>query len=430
MSEPADLLDRVAELAGIESLHIDFYGREERVSAQTKTEILAAMGFDVATAEGLERSAAALENLPWQHMLEPVYVATADAAVVRIAVVLRAGDETSHAWRFVEESGKAQRGTFTAALLSLSGSRTIDGITFERRVLELTPAAPAGYHRLEIDAASAVVILAPARAYLPSPIERGAKLWGLAAQLYSLRSRRNWGIGDFTDLRSLAVLARQAGAAAVGVNPLHELDPSNPAAASPYSPSSRFFLNTLYLDVESIAEFAYCEPARALVASGEFARALVDLRTARLVDYVRVAARKREVLELLYATFRETRSESEARRRTFDDFVRAGGSALERLITFEALREYFVAQGVSGFGWSSWPAEYRSPHSPAVADFAQTQRVRLEFYAYLQWNAHEQLVRAATECTQMDIGLYCDLAVGADADGSDCWSDREVMLPE
>src|SRR5690606_18516394 len=121
---------------------------------------------------------------------------------------------------------------------------------------------------------------------------RGERVWGIAVQLYSLRSPRNWGMGDFGDLRELIELAAPLGCGIVGMNPLHALMPANPAHISPYSPSSREFLNVLYIDVESVEEFADCEPARNLVASESFQAELRRLRATDKVDYERVAAAK------------------------------------------------------------------------------------------------------------------------------------------
>src|SRR6185295_1990181 len=154
------------------------------------------------------------------------------------------------------------------------------------------------------------IVLEKAGSYQPERLAKGGRIWGLMVQLYGIRSERNWGIGDFSDLRVLVELAASLGAGALGVNPLHA------AYVSPYSPSSRHALNAVYLDLESIPEFGHCGEAQQLTKSRAFLSRLLQLRRAELVDYDGVRAAKNEVLELLYASFRKDR----ARRRRFAEW--------------------------------------------------------------------------------------------------------------
>ena len=269
------------------------------------------------------------------------------------------------------------------------------------------------------------------RCYLPRDMRDG-KIWALATQLYALRSRRNWGIGDFTDLASFARLAGQAGASAVGLNPLHALHPSNPAAASPYSPSSRLFLNVLYIDIERVPELAESPETEAAIADARFQERLASLRDTPLVDYPGVAAAKFEMLERLHHVFRANHGSRPYDRRmlSFRRFVRARGVALERLATYEALAEYFRARNPGAYGWWQWPTEYQRPNSAAVTAFAAEHGERINFYLYLQFLAHEQLSAAAASAREARVRLYCDLAVGVEVNGADAWSDPDAFAVE
>ena len=199
----------------------------------------------------------------------------------------------------------------------------------------------------------------------PHPAQEGSTS-GAAAQLYGVRSDRNWGIGDFTDLATLSEQWGARGAGIVGVSPLHALFPQQPWRASPYSPSSRLFRNTLYLDVEAIADYYECAEARAQVASAEFQATLAALRGAPLVDYAGVAAAKRSVVELLYRHFREHHlAPGGARANAFREYVAAGGDALHHHALFEALQEHFRRDDPAVWGWPAWPASYRDPAAPA-----------------------------------------------------------------
>ncbi len=268
----------------------------------------------------------------------------------------------------------------------------------------------------------------PAHAYLPPVLERG-RAWGFAINLYALRSSRNWGIGDFGDLLRFVRWSAEIGADTVGVNPLHALHYVEPEAASPYSPTSRYFLSPLYIDVEAAPEFTSPVPAaialRERVASAPFAQTLAELRAASHVAYARVARAKWSALGALYDIFRADRGE---RRSAFRAFVERGGERLERFAIYEALTERFSAGVGHVRGWLTWPVEYRDPRGDAVRTWAAQARRRVDYFKYLQWLASDQLAAAADAARALSIGLYLDVAVGVDVNSADVWSDPSAYV--
>lgn len=266
------------------------------------------------------------------------------------------------------------------------------------------------------------------RCFQPPLLANGARCWGFTVQLYSLRSKDNWGIGDFGDLRSLLRLAVLTGGAFVGVNPLHALFPARPQDASPYGASSRHFLNVLYIAVTRVADFEESEAAQRLIASPSFKARLAAVRDVPEVNYKAVAALKLAVLRLLFQEFRLRHVQaSTARAQSFRLFVDEGGEALRLHAVFDALDASFAAPD-RGAGWLGWPEAYRDPHSAAVREFAAANEERVQFYLYLQWIAHEQLddAQALARELGMPIGLYGDFAVGVSAAGSETWSDQRT----
>src|SRR5690606_27126390 len=147
------------------------------------------------------------------------------------------------------------------------------------------------------------LIVAPARCFEPEALQAGERLWGVAVQLYTLRSRANWGIGDFADLEQVVRHCALHGASFVGLNPLHALFPSNPGHFSPYSPSTRHFLNVLYIAVPQLPEFAECADASAQAASATFREEVDRLRATDTVDYAGVTRLKLPLLRKVYAHF-------------------------------------------------------------------------------------------------------------------------------
>jgi 4-alpha-glucanotransferase len=204
--------------------------------------------------------------------------------------------------------------------------------------------------------------------------------------------------------------------------------PDEPEHASPYSPASRLLLNILNIDVTAVPELLDCPEMRDLIASEAFGQNVLACRAKHLVDYAQVTTIKLSVLEKLFNTCRS--AAEPARWRAFEAFRRGQGETLERNCLFLALREHFAKQGASHADWHTWPEEYRDPASPAVARFAAENRHRVDFFAWLQWVADEQLGVAATTAKDrgMAIGLYRDLAVGADRAGAETWADSAAVV--
>ncbi|MFN0163063.1 MAG: 4-alpha-glucanotransferase [Burkholderiales bacterium] len=233
----------------------------------------------------------------------------------------------------------------------------------------------------------------PPTCHIPEDLKQGRRVWGLAVQLYALRSARNWGIGDFTDLGSLARVAAAAGAQAIGLNPLHARTLSRPDDASPYAPSSRLFLDPLSLDVKTVAGYDGAAALRAEAA--DFQARLAAVRALTRVDHASVCALKLEILGLAYTHWKQITSFGE--QTSLKQFREAmGADALEQFCTFEAAR--------------------LGATSPAGAVGAEPG-----FHAFLQWQCDQQLgtAAAAARTAGMRIGLYRDLAVGAAADGAE-----------
>ena len=393
MAEARDALERRAARYGIAPGFHDIWGQPHAASDATLAALLAQFGPEA------------------EHPRELPPAAAIEARAARWSLPLGiAGEARTLRWRVLEEGGATHEGE---AHCAPPGFR-----------LELTLSLPPGYHRLSVAGLSGetLLIAAPPRCYRPPALADGGRVWGPAVQLYALRSERNWGIGDFGDLAKLVELAAERGAGIIGLNPLHALFPHNPAHASPYSPSSRLQLNVLYVDVEAIDEFRECEPAQRRVRSAEFQARLGKLRAAPLVDYVGVAAAKFEVLELLYAHFRE-RGLSAA----FREFQDKSGPALRLHATYDALQAHFHAQAPATWGWPVWPEAFRSHDSPEVARFAGEHLERIEYYEYLQWQAERQLAQVSERCRArgLAVGLYLDLAVSVDRAGSDTWTQQE-----
>ncbi|MCC7486243.1 MAG: 4-alpha-glucanotransferase [Burkholderiales bacterium] len=426
----SDALDRLCEYCGIEIAYHDLWGKYRPAPERTKLMLLDAMGVTLGSADDAPAALAGAEARAWRPVLPPAKVVRAGAAPVAIEITVpqaRAG--TRFDWVLALESGASTAGTLTPDTLPRLATAEIAGATRIRVRFELPLAPPAGYHRLTLleagtEAATMPLIAAPARCYQSPLLEGTARTFGPAIQLYALRSARNWGIGDFGDLDAVLRLARAAGAGTVGLSPLHALHPSRPEEASPYRPSSRLWVNVMFLDVEAMADFAESAAARGRVAEPAFRQRVQALRATDLVDYAAAAGAKLEILELLFRDFKAVHLEHDtARAREFRAFRVEGGERLRLHALFEALQEHFSGGNSGDLGWRAWPREYHDPAGPAVAAFAKRAAQRVEYYEYLQWQADAQLAMIAERARDggAALGLYQDLAVGVHPGGAETW---------
>jgi len=269
-----------------------------------------------------------------------------------------------------------------------------------------------GVHRLRLADASlyseeAALVVAPGKAYAGT-FDRS---WIIAVQLYGLRSERNWGIGDFSDLQNLIRIGASLGAGGVGLNPLHALFDDRPSECSPYSPNSRLFLNPLYIDVESLPEF-----------TGAADSELAPLRRSTLVDYPAVAAAKWRALR---AAFEQFQSDPKSpRQAALKAFRNERAPLLTRFACFEVQRHRHNT------AWWDWPSEWQHPDDTKCAELcAGPDGGEVAFIEYVQWNADLQL-KACFDLTnelKMPVGLYLDVAVGVQAGGFDAWNEQVAI---
>jgi 4-alpha-glucanotransferase len=319
----------------------------------------------------------------------------------------------------VVRSGRPSRTELTAAAglpvqwKILAGPKVIAKGDTSDRAIEWPTDLPLGIYRLQVnDAANTEdvpLISAPERAF-GGEFDR---CWLIAVQLYGVRSGRNWGMGDFTDLASLIELADQLGADGIGLNPLHALFDDRPGDCSPYSPNSRLFLNALYIDVEKLPEFQ---------ADTGISDTLARLRAGDAVEYVSVAALKWQALRAAFAAFKA--NARPGRQEDFDTFRAERGALLSHFACFEALRHKF------GKPWWEWPEEWRQPDEARCAALRQGEDAgEIEFVEFVQWTADRQLGAAADLAKKlgMKVGLYLDVAVGVQADGFDAWNEQVAI---
>ena len=429
-------LERAAGLWGIEPEYWDIWGKRHFTSPEAVQAILGSMGV---SAGGREQVDAAVEERLWSTWSKPlpatlVLTGGTDSPSVEIHVAACLAAETIRIevqW----EDGGTERSTVSLDAVETTGEAVLRGERFLRKRLPLPAAAPLGYHDLRIAVHgiedSTRLIVTPERAFMPEALAGGGRVAGLGVALYGLRSNRNWGCGDFTDLDALTDWASaQAGVACIALNPLHAIANRQPYNTSPYLPACAFYRNLIYLDIERMEDFERSSRARRMRASAACEAEIVALRESRYVEYERVAALKLGFLKLLFLEFLKEYRRDTPRARQFRQYVEREGRLLDRFAVYSALDERIHQRSPDVWLWTDWPAGYQDPDSEATHEFARKSWRRVMLYKYIQWQIEIQLEASQQRALSsgMTIGLYHDLALATDRYGADLWAHRPFYV--
>lgn len=411
---PSETLLALARACGVSTeLHL-MDGAHHRSSRGAIVAALEAMGVRATTEEACQRSLDELEDYLWKRIVPPVTVVR-EGHHRRIAVHLPHGSEVSAVLRLEDgrEYPLEQADVVTPP-------RTVAGATIGRATFDLPTDLPLGWHIVEARfpgrRGRGYVVVTPERLSVPDEVAQ-RRPWGWMAQLYSVRSRRSWGLGDFGDLAELCSLGKiRTGADFVLINPVHANEAVPPLSPSPYLPSSRRFLAPMYIRVEDIPEVAYVPSQQRAVIEWESERPRRANDLDQLLDRDDAWRAKFAALEQIFNAPR-----SEGREAQFEAFCVREGKALEDYATWAAIAEAYAD--------SEWPADMPHAQAPAVAAWREENAQRVLFHAWMQWIADEQAAAAqsAAKHAGMAIGVMTDLAVGVHPEGADAWSLERVL---
>ncbi|OTP75109.1 4-alpha-glucanotransferase (amylomaltase) [Caballeronia sordidicola] len=410
---PPSPVEALAIKAGFEVEWQDAHKQTQRVPEATLTVLLERLGLPCGNATQLKQSTATLDAELTGRKLPPLMTAEVDRAIALPVAAVKTGAR----YRIELESGAVIDGRFT----SPRGETAL-----------LSPISEPGYHALVINEQRTTLAVAPARCYtvddawraIESNAKKAPPMWGIATQVYGLRRTGDGGVGDYTALATLAAESAQRGSHAVAISPMHAMFSAEPNKFSPYSPSSRLFLNIAHIDPAAVMG---AEAAQAAIETAGVADEFAELEALQLIDWPRVVTAKLAVLRALFAQFGTHGNDS--LHKDFAKFVKHGGRALEDHARFEALQA--VQLKASGEGhWRNWSGDLNNPRSNAVAEFAAANKEEVEFFLFAQWLAAKGLSHAqhVARDSGMAIGLIADLAVGCDSAGSHAWSYRDEML--
>jgi 4-alpha-glucanotransferase len=425
-----------AQACGIEIEYWDVWGKQHQASPRTQMAILESLGVDASTQSSLERALEERACREWQRPLPPTLVLIKDNQPHLVPVSLPA--EQAHLTAVIRvrtEQGNAVEIRRSLGDIEIAEEVSLRGRSFLRKKLPLPDDLPLGYHELSIEiggqpSVPARLIVCPPRAYEPPWLECG-RAAGIAISLYGVRSRRNWGCGDTTDLQAfIGWVAEQTGASFVALNPLHAIPNRQPYNTSPYLPNSVFYRNPIYLDLEQIEEFQCSPRAAALLNSPAVQAEVRELRHAEFVEYERVYRMKLRFLKLLFRAFLKEWARDTPRARELRRYIDREGDLLDRFAVHSALDEAIHKECPDVWNWRSWPERFQDPQSAATQEFAQKHWRSVLFYKYVQWQLDRQFASAQEEARRrgLSIGLYHDLALATDRFGADLWAHRSFFV--
>lgn len=395
-----ELLAELANSAGLNIDWTDANGRPQRVGADAQRSLLESLGYPAQSPQQVRESLAELQQRQAQSSLAPLMTLELQQAAAL------PGFRADTPYKLTREDGSVHTGRLDAQGRISAGE------------------VP-GYHRLEIGEQVLTLAVAPTACRKVEDLCGNRRAWGLTAQLYSLRRKGDGGLGDTLALEELARHAAGLGAEALAISPVHAMFKAYPQQYSPYSPSSRLFFNVLYAAPENLLG---PDTVQRAIADCGIQEEMARLERQELVDWPAVSAVRHRLLAQLYHNFRK---KDGALLGHFVTFCDAGGDTLLQHCRFEALQGHMLRRGESG-DWRQWPAALRDPHSPEVHRFASEYSDEIGLHAFSQWLVSSGLHSAHEVATSagMCIGLIADLAVGADAGGSQAWSRQGELLAD
>lgn len=411
MTSDKNALNELAEAFQVTTSYLDWKKERVEVPESTIRAVLEALGVDLSDPAAAVQ---ALKDDAWGRLLPPTVMAIEGEAT---GVTAHAPSGASLTLSIELESGESLAVTTETRVIE---TRAVGDSDVVALALELPADLPLGYHVLRAEAgdrtATAHLIVTPPKLVLPDALGTDPA-WGFATQLYSVRSRASWGVGDLADLATIAEWSGGLGADYALINPVHAAEPIAPLEPSPYLPSSRRFFNPIYIHVEDVAEYETLSDEGRAAIEALAAEVHAEVDGADTIDRDTSWTAKRAALELLHRVDR-----SPERQHEFDEYRELHGASLVRFATWNALATEF------GNDAREWPERYRDSESDDVAAYASEHETDVDFEMWLQWILDEQLQNAQDRAAGagMSLGIMHDLAVGVHPGGADAWRLRET----
>lgn len=432
-----ELINELADLTGIVSEYWDIFGNKNVTSLETKKFILRAFGINIDSFDEIKKEIEERKTRPWNRLIDPVHVVSVNNQPIKIPLYIQINDEPIDlkiSWIITDESGNVTERTLLHEEISVSEERWINEKRFIKVELHDDKERDIGYYTVNVRCSASdielegksKVIITPDFCYIPLGLQDG-KTWGLSINLYSIKSKENYGIGDLGDLKKIIKRVSDLKGGFVGINPLHFIPNKRPFGISPYSPISRLYKNFIYIDLERVLE------VKDLINQGVvegLEKEIKRLRDSQFIDYEGVMNLKMSFLKKAFDIFYEEHYLKKTQYyEDFAHYLSEEGSLLESFSTYMALAEDFAKGGEYYlFDWREWK-EFKDSSTSKIQEYKRLNHKRILFYSYLQWliDRHiKELCEFASELN-MSVGIYHDLAIGSIGGSFDTWLNQELF---
>lgn len=403
----------LARLYGIHTSYVNVEGRRRQAPLDSLRQVLTSLGARAGSPDEIAASLASKRRLACDQAASPTIVAW-NGSLQRLE--LRGPRDCRDPWRVeLQLEGGASLDLSPACRPSSRPSNDANCVV---RVLHHRQRLPSGYHTLRVErngtSTTSTVIAAPRRAY-GAQTGSAPSEWGVVAPVYALRSSRNWGSGDLSDLEDVWRWLEPHGGRLLGTLPLMAVHLQAPFDFSPYAPLSRRVWNEMYLAIDKLPEMAECAAARELVGSASFQEEIRQLRTDALIDYPRQCLLRRPVLELLARHLFEQRG---PRWLALQQATREE-PLLEDYARFRAVGERH------GKPWPEWPERQRA----GIIESGDYDPAAFQYHLYAQWATRVQIAALGDKLRGQGATLYLDYPVGVHRHGYDAWRFAELFVP-
>lgn len=441
-----ELINELSDLCGILPDYWDIFGRKHITSIETKKAVLRSMRVNIDSIDAIKDEINRRKYYPWNNIIEPVYIFSENNQPVFIPVYLPLAEgqesELSIVWSITAENDINSEYTLEGEKIKISETQSIDGFRYVKINLSEGVYRNIGYYDIYVECRhtenifpggvnivgkKSRLIISPDTCYIHHELQRG-RTWGLSTNLYGIRSSRNWGIGDLTDLMNIIIWMADLKADFVGINPIHAIPNTRPFGISPYSPISRLYKNFIYIDLEKLPEMEDIKK-QGLIDWDGLSNELAKFKKEDLIDYEGIAFLKEKILKMTFEVFYEKHyKRNTVRGKDFRNYMSEEGSALEYFSIYMALALQYG--GIKN--WKEWLEQYHDIKAKSIEDFKKEKKKEILFYKYLQWIIDRQQKEVAEEAKKrgMKLGIYQDLAIGAVGSGSDAWTYQDVIASE
>lgn len=441
-----ELINELSELCGILPEYWDIFGKKHIIPVETKKAVLRAMEVKIDSIEEIKDEINKRKYSPWNKILEPVYIFSENNQPVLITIhfplVEGKEDGLSIMWSIIDENNTKNEYLIEGENITISEIQFIDRVRYVKVNLSEGISRDIGYYDIYVELRHAEkifpeganiiqkksrLIISPDTCYI-HPELQNRRAWGLSVNLYSIRSSRNWGIGDFTDLMNIIKWLADLKGDFVGINPIHAIPNTKPFGISPYSPISRLYKNFIYIDIEKLPEMIEIRNQN-VIDLENVNKALDEWRKEEFIDYERIALLKEKILKIAFEVFYEKHYKKKTiRGKDFRKYISEEGSALEYFSIYMTLASKYG--GIKN--WKEWPEQYHDIKSKGIESFKKRNKKDILFHKYIQWIIDRQQKEVAEEAKKrgMKLGIYQDLAIGAVNSGSDAWTYQKVVATD